>query len=348
MSGIFSDDFVLDSLTPEDEEAMKDLEVPEEGENLEEAVVTEGPEEGGEGKPQEAPTAEGQPSTEKPGSLAKFKSDFALAKSYAEIKKALGEPNDLERYTTREELEQAYLEAERRLGSRGKTTTTQPQPAQDDRYQALEKQLAQTQGVLNQLATMIFQQSQAPQNQEPQIPPEEQNFIQEMEELYPGFSQCLERLIAQKVTPQLAPLQKLASEYEQQVKFVQGWQNVAARNADFKEYVPEIKAQIQQLAQENPALFNALQQQPEALYEFAYARAKTAKAGQIQQQVTEEVSTALQQAAEEQAQLEAQKQAAAMPKPGVKTTPKQKTIEEIVSEEILSTAQGGGIFDGLI
>ena len=78
MSGIFSDDFVLDSLAPEDEEAMKDLEVPEEGENLEEAVVTEGPEEGGEGKPQEAPTAEGQPSTEKPGSLAKFKSDFAL------------------------------------------------------------------------------------------------------------------------------------------------------------------------------------------------------------------------------------------------------------------------------
>lgn len=348
MSGIFSDDFVPDSLTPEDEEVMKDLKVPEEGESLEEAVVTEGPEEGGEGKPQEAPTAEGQPSTEKPSSLAKFKSDFALAKSYAEIKKTLGEPNDLERYTTREELEQAYLEAERRLGSRGKTITTQPQPAQDDRYQALEQQLAQTQGVLNQLATMIFQQSQAPQNQEPQIPPEEQNFIQEMEELYPGFSQYLERLVAQQVTPQLAPLQKLASEYEQQVKFVQGWQNVAAKNADFKEYVPEIKAQIQQLAQENPALFNALQQQPEALYEFAYTRAKTAKAGQIQQQVTEEVSTALQQAAEEQAQLEAQKQAAAMPKPGVKTTPKQKTREEIVLEEILSTAEGGGVFDGLI
>ena len=130
-----------------------------------------------------------QPSTEKPDSLAKFKSDFALAKSYAEIKKAIGEPNDLERYTTREELEQAYLEAERRLGSRGKTITTQPQPAQDDRYQALEQQLAQTQGVLNQLATMILQQSQAPQNQEPQIPPEEQNFIKEMEEIYPGFSQ---------------------------------------------------------------------------------------------------------------------------------------------------------------
>src|SRR5690554_5639202 len=211
MSGIFSDDFVPDSLTPEDEEAMKDLKVPEEGENLEEAVVTEGPEEGGEGEPQEAPTAEGQPSTEKPDSLAKFKSDFALAKSYAEIKKAIGEPNDLERYTTREELEQAYLEAERRLGSRGKTITTQPQPAQDDRYQALEQQLAQTQGVLNQLATMILQQSQAPQNQEPQIPPEEQNFIKEMEEIYPGFSQYLERLVAQQVTPQLAPLQKLAS-----------------------------------------------------------------------------------------------------------------------------------------
>src|SRR5690554_2674048 len=161
-----------------------------------------------------------------------------------------------------------------------------------------------------------------------------------MEEIYLGFSQYMERLVARQVAPQLAPLQKLASEYEQQVKFVQGWQNVAAKNADFKEYIPEIKAQIQQLAQENPALFNVLQQQPEALYEFAYTRAKIAKAGQIQQQVTEEVSTALQQAAEEQAQLEAQKQAAAMPKPGVKTTPKQKTREEIVLEEILGTAQG--------
>src|SRR5690606_19485442 len=349
MSGIFSDDFVPDSLTPEDEEVIKDLEIPEEGESLEEAVVTECPEVGGEVNPQEAPTAEGQPSTEKPGSLAKFKSDFALAKSYAEIKKALGEPNDLERYTTREELEQAYLEAERRLGSRGKTTTTQPQPAQDDRYQALEKQLAQTQNIINQIVPLLVQRAQAPEKPpEPQISQEEQEFIQNMEEIYPGFSKYMERMIMEKVRPQLEPIQKLANEYEQQVKFVQGWQAVAARNTDFKDYIPEIKLQIQQLAQENPALFNVLQQQPEALYEFVYARAKAGKAGQIQQQITTEVSTALQQATEEQAKLEAQKQAAAMPKPGVKTTPKPKTAEEIVLEEILSTAQGGGVFDGLI
>ena len=86
MSGIFSDDFVPDSLTPEDEEAMKNLKVPEEGENLEEAVVTEGPKKA-ERENLGGPDCRGQPSTEKPDSLAKFKSDFALAKSYAEIKR---------------------------------------------------------------------------------------------------------------------------------------------------------------------------------------------------------------------------------------------------------------------
>ena len=147
-----------------------------------------------------------------------------------------------------------------------------------------------------------------------------------MEEIYPGFSQYMERMIMERVRPQLEPIQKLATEYEQQVKFVQGWQAVAARNTDFKDYIPEIKLQTQQLAQENPALFNALQQQQEALYEFVYACAKAGKAGQIQQQVSTEVNTALQQAAEEQA-ARSTKASGRMPKPGVKTTPKPKSAE---------------------
>ena len=347
--GIFDDEAVFDSLSPEHEETLgQQLDEQEEGQNQEPASQ-EGPAEGEEGQP-EGPTAtEGQPSTGKPDPLAKFTSDFALAKSYVEIKKALGEPNDLENYKTRDELGAAYLEAERRLGSRGKApTTTAPQP-EDDRYNTLQQQLAQTQNIINQIVPLLVQRAQTPeQAQEPQISEEDQEFIQNMEEIYPGFTKYMERMIMERVRPQLEPIQKLANEYEQQVKFVQGWQAVAARNPDFKDYIPEIKLQTQQLAQENPALFNVLQQQPEALYEFVYARAKAGKAGQIQQQVSTEVNTALQQAAEEQAKLEAQKQAAGMPKPGVKTTPKPKTAEEIVLEEILSTGHGGGVFDGLI
>lgn len=352
---IFDDDVVLDSLSPEQKEVMKDLEAEEEGQNTETTDSQEGPAEEGQLSEESPSTKEGQPSTEETTEetkdpLAKFTSDFALAKSYVEIKKALGESNDLEQYKTKEELGKAYLEAERRLGSRGKAPTTiQPQP-EDERYSALQQQLAQTQGIVNHVVSLLVQQAKTPEKaQEPQISKEDQEFIQSMEEDYPGFTKYMEQLIMKQVKPQLEPVQQLADEYKQNVKYVQGWQAVAARNSDFKDLIPDVKTQITQLAQENPALLNALQQQPEALYEYAYARAKAGKVGQLQQQVSTEVSSAMQKAAEEQAKLEAQKQTAAMPKPGVKTTPKQKTIEEAVTEEILQIGQGGGgIFSGLI
>ena len=144
---------------PEQEALNNQLGEQEEGQNQEPASQ-EGPAEGEEGQP-EGPTAtEGQPSTEtqpKPDPLARFKTDFALAKSYAEIKTKLGEANDLENYSSREELGKAYLEAERRLGGRGKApTTTEPQPASDERYNSLQQQLAQTQNIINQIVPSWF------------------------------------------------------------------------------------------------------------------------------------------------------------------------------------------------
>src|SRR5690554_2350350 len=110
---IFDDDVVLDSLSPEQKEVMKDLEAEEEGQNTETTDSQEGPAEEGQLSEESPSTEEGQPSTEETTEetkdpLAKFTSDFALAKSYVEIKKALGESNDLEQYKTKEELGKAY------------------------------------------------------------------------------------------------------------------------------------------------------------------------------------------------------------------------------------------------
>ena len=233
--GIFDDEAVFDSLSPEHEEALgQQLDEQEEGQNQEPASQ-EGPAEGVEGQP-EGPTAtEGQPSTGKPDPLAKFTSDFALAKSYVEIKKALGEPNDLENYKTRDELGAAYLEAERRLGSRGKPTTTAPQP-EDDRYNTLQQQLAQTERLL--IKSSPGSAGASPGKPGTTISQEDQEFIQNMEEIYPGFSQYMERMIMERVRPQLEPIQKLANEYDNRSNS-SGWQAVAARNADFKDYIPE-------------------------------------------------------------------------------------------------------------
>ena len=347
MKSIFEDDFVSGSLTEEQEKELEKQLDTLEGDNQEtgspEGSVDTGHAEAP-GQSTEHPSTEQEPRTY----AGKYKTIGALAKGLGEIKNQLGEPNNLDSLDTPEAMEKEYMEAFKRFSSRQQTKPTETN-LEDDRYNNLQQQLAQTQNIINQLVPLIVQRAQAPeQHQEPQISQEDQEFIQNMEEIYPGFSQYMERMIMERVKPQLEPIQHLANEYQTQVKFVNGWKAVASRNPDFQDYIPEIKIQTQQLAQENPGLFNLLQQQPEALYDYLYQRAKAGKAGKLQQQVTTEVTTAIEQAKAQQAQIEAQKQAAAMPSVGVKTPPKQKTTEEAVLDEILSVGKGGGIFDGLI
>ena len=351
--GIFDDEAILESLNPEQEEqAIKQMEEATQEDVQEGDVQEEASLEGSvdTGHADQAPVQEAEhPSTEQEPQLyaGKYKTVGALVKGLTEIKNQLGEPDNLNSLDSPEEMEREYLEAFKRFSSRQQTKPTETH-LNDDRYNVLQQQLAQTQSIINQLVPLIVQRAQAPeQHKEPEISDEDQEFIRTMEEIYPGFTNTMERMIMERVKPQLEPIQQLANEYETQVKFVKGWQTVASRNPDFKDYIPEIKVQTQQLAQENPGLFNMLQQQPEALYDYVYQRAKANKAGQLQQQVSADVNTAIEQAKAQQAKIEAQKKAAGMPSTGVKTTPKKKTLEETIADEILSVGKGGGVFDGL-
>jgi len=339
LKSIFEDDFVTGSLTEEQEENLEKQVDALEGDNQE----TESPE-----GSEETGHVEETPETEHPSSKMyanKYKTIGALARGLTEIKSQLGEPSNLDDLDSPEDMEKEYLDAFRRFSSRKAPVKTDPG---DDKYTVLQQQLEQTQSLVNQIVPLLVQRVQEPEKKEPQLSNEQQEFIKTMEEIYPGFTGYMEQLVMQRVKPQLEPLQQIASEFTDRMRLVEGWKAVADRNPDFQQYVPEMKNMTQQLAQENPGLFNLLQQDPKALYEYVYQRAKASKAGAIQQQVESEVSTILQKNNEEQAQIEAQKKAASMPSVGVKTTPKQKTIEEIVTEEILSLEKGGGIFDGLI
>lgn len=196
-------------------------------------------EEGQEGdlQEQEAPDKdEGQPAPKL--YAGKFKSEDELEQGYVNLMQYLGK--DLGTFTSADDLEKAYLEAEKERGKpREKKEETKPNPELEQLRQAYRQQQLQMQQLAGYLQTM--QQAQQTGQSTPQKKEEEKvDPAALLDEWYENPQATLNKMVApmlqeqlQKLVPQYAQeldkrMNERLSPYDQRLQFeghVQQWSN---------------------------------------------------------------------------------------------------------------------------
>lgn len=220
---IFGEDIAESQPSPEAEETVFETEKPAEGQE-------------GDLQEQEAPE-KGQPS---PSLYAgKFKNEDELEQGYINLMNYLGK--DLGEFTSAEDLEKAYLDAEKERGKPKEQRLKEPQPNQEVEQlkQAYQQQQQQMQQLVGYLQAM--QQAQQTGQSTPQKKEEEKvDPAALLDEWYENPQATLNKMVApmlqeqlQKLVPQYAQeldkrMNERLSPYDQRLQFerhVQQWSN---------------------------------------------------------------------------------------------------------------------------
>ena len=313
-------------------------------------------EEGQEGDTDEQGTPEkGQSAPKQKLYAGKFKNEDELEQGYINLMNYLG--RDLETFTSVEDLEKAYIEAEKERG-KPKDRRRKEEPKTNEELEKLRQayyqqqlQLQQMVGYLQamQLAQQKGQSAQPQQKQEEKVDPsalldqwyenpqETLNKMvtpllqEQLKQLVPQYAQLLDRQVEQKLMP-----------FRQRMEFersVQEWsaakEEVARQLPDFESLSNEIAAEFEK----DPNLASVGQASPQGkilAIRAAYDRVKAIKAQQ-------EGLDLLNQQQTKQSVL--QKQAAKMGSSSKVLKKPEPTEEQKMLNDIFGAAGTSGIFD---
>ena len=313
-------------------------------------------EEGQEGDTDEQGTPEkGQSAPKQKLYAGKFKNEDELEQGYINLMNYLG--RDLETFTSVEDLEKAYIEAEKERG-KPKDRRRKEEPKTNEELEKLRQayhqqqlQLQQMVGYLQamQLAQQKGQSAQPQQQQEEKLDPsalldqwyenpqETLNKMvtpllqEQLKQLVPQYAQLLDRQVEQKLMP-----------FRQRMEFersVQEWsaakEEVARQLPDFESLSNEIAAEFEK----DPNLASVGQASPQGkilAIRAAYDRVKAIKAQQ-------EGLDLLNQQQTKQSVL--QKQAAKMGSSSKVLKKPEPTEEQKMLNDIFGAAGTSGIFD---
>ena len=313
-------------------------------------------EEGQEGDTEEQGTPEkGQSAPKQKLYAGKFKNEDELEQGYINLMNYLG--RDLETFTSVEDLEKAYIEAEKERG-KPKDQRRKEEPKTNEELEQLRQayhqqqlQLQQLVGYLQamQLAQQRGQSAQPQQKQEEKVDPsalldqwyenpqETLNKMvtpllqEQLKQLVPQYAQLLDRQVEQKLMP-----------FRQRMEFeraVQEWsaakEEVARQLPDFESLSNEIAAEFEK----DPNLASVGQASPQGkilAIRAAYDRVKAIKAQQ-------EGLDLLNQQQTKQSVL--QKQAAKMGSSSKVLKKPEPTEEQKMLNDIFGAAGTSGIFD---
>lgn len=248
----------------------------------------------------EAPEKQGQPAPKKLYA-GKFKSEEELEQGYINLMQFLG--RELDTFTSVEDLEKAYLEAEKDVGKpKEQRTKEEKEKALQQELEQLRLAYQQQQMQMQQFAGYIQallqaqQMGQSPQLQQANQPKEEtvdpnallekwyqnpQQALDEMlqsvlpkrlQEILPQYAQELDRRVEQKISP----IAEQFAVYQQVAEWTAAREEVAREFPDFEQYKDDIAAMFK-----DPMLLNIGQMHPEGkkyAIRMAYAQAKANRA----------------------------------------------------------------------